>query len=160
MRIVHFAAAGAFATLAGQPAFACKPFGPGFDQPAPVAFWSEPPPASQLKPGEVVLRVSFSRLETDEDPDQIDYQPHPASGEDIVIITCFANPVFKVVEVLAGSAPDTPAVMLYGHGLNYHSSAEQILVGRLLPLKKTTRNGSAPAPDSPSAMLIARLPAQ
>jgi hypothetical protein len=159
MRLAHLVGLCLIATLGGTAeAWACKPFGPGFDLPAPAVFWPEPPAISELKPGESVLRVAFKRIATDHDPQEIDYTRSPTQrDQDIVIITCFGSKIYKLVDVLAGDSPGPNGVLVWG--LHAHiDPADPILVGHLIPLKTTNRNGSAAAADSPAHLLRPRGP--
>ena len=160
MRIATILVSLAVSALAPQVAHACKPFGPGFDSPAPTILWSAPPPVSILAPGDSVLRVAFKRVATYADPQAVDYDrdlaPHERDRRDIVIITCFAPSIYTVLEVVAGEDPGGSVLMWGLHARG--DGTEQYLVGPIAPLIPTARVGSHPAPDSPRYMIYPRGP--
>jgi hypothetical protein len=100
--------------------------------PPPHVFWLEAPKPSQLQPGEVVLRVSFDRFSTSQDPDISQF----AVG-DVVIITCNVPPgkVYTILEIVGGDDPGR-GPLLVGGGYGYDAGGiDLILVGRIVPLR-------------------------
>jgi hypothetical protein len=154
MRIAHVTVALLLAALTAPGAWACWPVSPQ-SPPPPQVFWLEAPKPSQLKPGEVVLRVSFDRFSIPEDPDLQQF----AVG-DIVILSCNTprNKVFTILEIVGGDDPGR-GPLLVGGGYGYDAGGmDLILVGRIVPLRPENAAAYELADGEAWRLLQPRLP--
>jgi hypothetical protein len=130
----------------------------------PSAVWTRVPKTSELLPGEVAIRFAYVRgTDPSRDASSVDFgaltEEARATATDLVIISCFSDPVISIVEVVGGDDPGSYNLWIpFGYNLSRREGSDAVLVGRLLALQKATRSGAPIADDSPRFMIRLRAP--